>query len=243
MKKEIEYTKLMQFHIQTINDTRKAMIDIIRAAVEKHGCIGTFYRNLGLHHTKDHTEEEYDDSPVVVIRNETYNCYGGFEGNTVYDLFIHPEDGKLLATLNGECGEDFDEPVEHVQVEGLICIVAWLTENGFVEDIEEDPWRCEECGSTDVEYTDNGTLGDWNDFWCNYCEEHSRQIRESELMVTIQDWFHRGLQPDENEVILGLDPDDYGREEAYLDACTDHWNALQNEQKIAIWKQLTYDKR
>lgn len=108
---------------------------------------------------------------------------------------------------------------------------------------DEDPWRCEDCGSTDVEYTDNGTLGDRNDFWCNYCEEHTRQVRESELMAVIQNWFNGELQPEDSEVISGLDPDDYGREEAYLDACTDHWNSLSNEQKISIWKQLTYDKR
>ena len=65
-------------------------------------------------------------------------CYGGYEGNTVYDLFIN-EKSELLCTLNGEAGEDFDEPIENVQVEGLIILVHWLLEHGF---LTSDEARC-----------------------------------------------------------------------------------------------------
>lgn len=252
---EIEkYHKAVQSHLRVISEIRTKLTGIIRDAVERHSYIGTFYKNLGEHHTKDQTEKEYDDSPIVAIQNGTYKCYGGFEGNTVYDIFIDPEDGRLLVTLNGEAGEDFDEPIEHVQVEGLLYIVSWLAENGFVEAAEENPLRCVECGSLNIErqgwlnpnsekfigFTEQDDKGD---NWCNDCEEHTHQVLENELINTIDYWFENDLKPGDPEVISGLDPNDYTTEEEYDTACMELWRARCNEGKIFIWKTLTYDKR
>ncbi|WP_018667217.1 hypothetical protein [Bacteroides gallinarum] len=54
--------------------------------------------------------------------------------------------GKLLCTLNGEAGEDFDEPVENVQIEGLFEIAHWLEEYGFIAaDVDDNKITvCEE---------------------------------------------------------------------------------------------------
>jgi len=114
-----------------INLVRKELIATIANAVKSKGCIGTFYKNVGQHHSIDQTEEEYSNSPVVVIHNKEYNAYGGYEAATVFDLFL--DEGCPICTLNGEAGEDWDEPLENVQVEGLMCIVAWLHENNFIK--------------------------------------------------------------------------------------------------------------
>ena len=84
---------------------------------------------------------------------------------------------------------------------------------------------------------------DRDDCWCNDCEEHTNQVQESELMDTIDDWFHNHLDPDDPEVISGLNSDDYATEGEYNQACSAHWDGLSTEEKISIWKSLNYDKQ
>lgn len=115
-----------------LSEIKEEAIRIIRDAVKKqNNIIGTFYKNRGVRHRKDKNSKEYVDSPIVVIHNSGYYSYGGYEAGTVYDLFMD-EDNRLFCTLNGEAGEDFDEPIEHIQVEGLLEIVHWLEEHNFI---------------------------------------------------------------------------------------------------------------
>lgn len=244
-----------------ISAIRTELTEMIRAAVEASGCIGTFYKNKSVHHTdylpfKEDNADEYDDSPVVAIKNETYNCYGGFEGKTVFDLFIDPEDGKLLATLNGEAGTDFDEPVGHIQVEGLMAIVEWLRKYGFIEAVAENPWRCEECGTLEIQrqgWIDPNTnefigytgCGDKDDNWCIDCEEETKQIRESELLASIEEWwmFIEGIV---KEGITGIEYDRFHTDDSdnelqnadklFITACELWWSKKSTEEKIEIWK-------
>jgi hypothetical protein len=110
-------------------------------------------------------------------------------------------------------------------------------------DEEPDPWRCAECGSLDVEFTDSGCMGDRNAYWCHNCEEHTHQVLESELMKeTVEDWFANHLQPDDDEVISGLKRGDYASDEEYVAACKEMWDAKTNQEKIDIWHELTRDK-
>lgn len=111
-----------------------------------------------------------------------------------------------------------------------------------VEVETNDPWRCAECGSLDVEFTDSGCIGEDNDYWCSNCEEHTLQVQESELMKDIEDWFANHLNPDDDEVISGLSSDDFATAEEYDSACNEKWNALSIEEKIHIWHELTRDK-
>lgn len=239
-------------HAQAVLAIRNTLIDMIRAVVEKqNGCIGTFYKNLGEHHTKDQTEEEWDNSPIVAIQNPTYNCYGGFEGNTVYDIFFHPEDCMLLVTLNGEAGEDFDEPIENVQAEGLLCIVSWLAEKGFVGAKEEDPWCCVECGSLEVEQkvwidpnTEKMTAQDGvdsGDCWCNDCQEHTSQTQESNLLSRIEEWWTYADYETRVDV-TGLFDDMFASLNEHDKAMKEHWVNLTKEEKMAIWKSKIYGK-
>ena len=117
--------------LTTIN-IRKKYILLIREAVKgNNNIIGTFYKNQGKHYRDDEISVEYETSPIVVIQNSNYFGYGGYEANTVYELFIN-DAGELFCILYGETGEDFNEPVEHIQTEGLIEITHWLAEQGFI---------------------------------------------------------------------------------------------------------------
>ena len=79
-----------------------------------------------------------------------------------------------------------------------------IPENPAVE-TSADPWRCEECGSLEVSYrtwVDSNTgqvapaAPEQDDLWCDGCEEHTYQIRESELMsATVELWWRDGKLP------------------------------------------------
>lgn len=116
----------------SLQNIREDYIGIIRGAVEKeNNILGTFYQNRGKHFQHDENSPEYENSPIVVIQNPEYFSYGGYEANTIYELFIDSI-GELHCTLNGESGEDYNEPIKHVQIEGLINITHWLAEQGFI---------------------------------------------------------------------------------------------------------------
>lgn len=150
---------------------RNEAFSLIQNAVAKHRILGTFYQNLGKHYAHDQTLEQYDTAPIVITHNDSFGTYGGYAAATVYELFID-EKGRLLCTLNGEAGEDFNEPLEHIQIEGLLCIVRWLMKHGLVID---NPWRCEVCGSLAVQ----------EQIWVdtNTCEAYSQAYNRDEITV------------------------------------------------------------
>lgn len=234
-----------------ISKIRDELIGRIRTAVEQNNnCIGTFYRNLGQHHTIDQTTEEYDDSPVVVVHNLAYYGYGGFESDTVYDIFVSAGNDKLYVTLNGEAGEDFDELIENVQVEGLLNIVSWLIGNGFIEDGKNDPWRCSACGSLQVEcrtWTDANTgedaAGDDSiKFRCQDCD-NDNAIFESEYLPRVEEWWNGAASGQKQEIveIVQADfPDNDTREARIGKACQEFWHNRTNDQKIEIWRKYIY---
>ena len=233
-----------------IDTIRDEALSLIRGAVAEHKIIGTFYKNLGEHYSHDQEPDEYDSSPIVVTCNPSFGSYGGYEAATVYELFTD-ERGRLLCTLNGEAGEDFDEPLEHIQAEGLLCIVEWLVEYGFIAD---DPWRCEECGSLAVQahvWIDSNTkevvLGAQNrdEHHCADCDANTCQIRESELLRNITGWW-RTLEGAVKEDISGIrfedfrtgDSDDELQETdiRFSEACRMWWEKKTNVEKIRLWK-------
>jgi hypothetical protein len=106
-------------------------------------------------------------------------------------------------------------------------------------DEESDPWRCSECGSLDVEYTDTGCMGDRNAYWCRNCEKHTRQVQESELMRTIEEWWGK-TDFKQMERITGYRQSDYSTEDGYqafVDAGNVWWNGKTNNEKIEIWNE------
>ncbi len=108
---------------------------------------------------------------------------------------------------------------------------------------EEDPWRCAECGSLDVEFTDSGCMGNSNDYWCHKCEEHTKQVLESELMQTVEKWWS-GLDFKTMEHLTGnrqVDFDPADGFQAFVDACRWWFDGKTNEEKIFIWHELSHD--
>ena len=86
-----------------------------------------------------------------------------------------------------------------------------IPENPAVE-TSADPWRCEECGSLEVSYrtwVDSNTgqvapaAPEQDDLWCDGCEEHTYQIRESELMSdTVEPWWNDGTTEEDCRSVI-----------------------------------------
>ena len=137
----------------------------------------------------------------MVVHNSAFYGYGGYESATVYELFIDGN-GKLLCTLNGEAGEDFDEPIGQVQTEGLLEIAHWLEEHGFISaDVNDDEIVvCEGCGSDNIQTqawvdpnarTFIGTTGiDRYDNWCDECEDHQPFCTLKEFKERMEEWWN-----------------------------------------------------
>ena len=75
------------------------------------------------------------------------------------------------------------------------------------------------------------------------CEEHTYQIRESELMSdTVEPWWNDGTTEEDREIITGLNPENFSPKDdrkAFRDACDMWWNGRTNDEKIRLWRQAT----
>ena len=82
-----------------------------------------------------------------------------------------------------------------------------------------------------------------DDLWCDGCEEHTYQIRESELMSdTVEPWWNDGTTEEDREIITGLNPENFSPKDdrkAFRDACDMWWNGRTNDEKIRLWRQAT----
>lgn len=244
MKKLKSNSMLLNGFACRLDAIRQEAIAMITNAVAEHKIIGTFYKNLGDHYRPDEETWEYGSAPAVVTHNDSFGTYGGYEAATVYELFFD-ERGRLLCTLNGEAGEDFDEPIEHIQTEGLLNIVEWLVEHGFVAD---DPWRCEACGSLAVQaniWIDANThevttpAHNRSEHYCSDCDANVYHIRQSELLRNIDRWWHE-QDFRQLEHFTRFRQDDFDPEDGYqafVDACNTWWNALSNNMKICLWNK------
>lgn len=224
-----------------LDTIRQEAIATIINAVAEHKILGTFYQNRGEHYRRDTDTEEYDSSPIVVTHNDSFGTYGSYKAATVYELFFD-ERSRLRCTLNGEAGEDFDEPIEHIQIEGLLRVVEWLVEHGFVAD---DPWRCEECGSLAVQtniWIDANThevivpAQNRSEHYCSDCCANVYLIRQSELLHNIRHWFDTA-PPHALAYLSGYRPKDYADEALFRRACLEYWETLSINKKIAAWDE------
>ena len=77
---------------------------------------------------------------------------------------------------------------------------------------------------------------DKDDLWCDDCAEHTRQVRESELMSdTVEPWWNDGTTEEDREIITGLNPENFSPK----DACDMWWRGRTNGEKIRLWRQAT----
>ena len=112
---------------------------------------------------------------------------------------------------------------------------------------DNNPWRCEKCGSTDVqervwknvntaEIVDGGNC-DRADYYCNNCEGHNRLERESELLRRAIGWWEE-TDFREMERITGYRQPDFDPDEGYqafVDTCNSWWNGKTTDEKITIY--------
>lgn len=241
MKKLKSNSMLLSGFACRLDAIRQEAVATITNAVAEHKIIGTFYKNLGDHYRPNEETWEYGSAPAVVTHNDSFGTYGGYEAATVYELFFD-ERGRLHCTLNGEAGEDFDEPIENIQTEGLLCIVEWLVEHGFVAD---DPWCCEACGSLAVQaniWIDANThevttpAHNRSEHYCSDCCANVYLIRQSELLQNIRRWFDTA--PTHALAYLsGYRPKDYADEALFRRACLEYWETLSINKKIAAWDE------
>lgn len=236
-------------HLSIIS-IRRLLMEKIRDAVKKeNNIIGTFYQNRGVHF-RDNEYPEYYTSPIVVTHNAGFYSYGGYESATVYELHIN-EDEKLYCTLNGEAGEDFDEPIEHIQLEGLVEIAHWLEEYGFItsDNSYDDIVVCDECGSDDIQtqaWVDPnthifiGTTGiDRDDNWCGECEDHQPFCTLKEFKERMEEWWN-SLDANQMEQITGCRQGKCpagDNHQGFAETCNEWWENKGYDEKRKIWKE------
>lgn len=136
----------------------RVIFQIKKAVTDNGNCIGTFLRNKGERYRESNEQDMYDNPPIAIVYNKEYNTYGKAKAATVYDLFLNA-DNQLFLTLNGESGEDFDEPVTAISTESLVRILQWLHKekvilndniyfNHTLKKLEEDEALCEKLMET-----------------------------------------------------------------------------------------------
>ena len=198
--------------------------------------------------------DDDDERPIIAVNANS--CFPN--PNDIEVCAISIVDGILkIDGVDKSEGYPIEFQTKDVFAGHLSYIIDYLPAIGRMDDVSsktipEDPWRCEECGSLNVDMkvwvgsnTGEQTAQDCvdrGDCWCYDCEEHTNQVQENDLIDTINYWFHNDLKPDDTEVISGLNSEDYATEEEYDQACNNHWESLSSEKRISIWKSLNYDK-
>lgn len=233
IRKDIHLTQLVRL--------RKSLTSKIEDAVIKHGGY------IDMLYLTEQGDTEYEDSPIVVSNDDSaFRRYGGYEAATILNLY---RNGSIHCTLNGESGENFEQPISAVQIEGLIEIAHWLEEYGFISSEEDDPYVCGECGSQDIqtqawvnpnthEYIGT-TEEDRDDNWCDECEEHNYFCLKSEFEERMQTWWEE-TDFTAMERITGYRQDDFSPEDGYqefVDVCNDWWHKKSYDERRAVWNE------
>ena len=164
---------------------RQHLVTLVRQAVVRAGgCLGTFYKNVGVHHMEYKSGDMYEDVPAVVFSRGMACTAGGYESAMLYDVYLAPDD-RLMCTLDDKYCSEYDVPLDTLLLESLFEVVHWLRIHSFLPDTDEPEWVCEECGSSDVEtlawvnpnedntFVDFLGTDDRGNNWCHNCEEHT----------------------------------------------------------------------
>lgn len=161
------------------------LVALVRQAVVRAGgCLGTCYKNVGIHHMEYSSADMYEDAPAVVFQNGMVCTAGGYESAMLYDIYLASDD-ILMCTLDDKYSSEYDIPFDTLLLESMLDIVHWLRIHSFLPDTDEPEWVCEECGSSDVEtlawvnpnedntFVDFLGTDDRGNNWCHHCEEHT----------------------------------------------------------------------
>lgn len=164
---------------------RQHLVMLVRQAVVRAGgCLGTFYKNVRVHHMEYKSGDMYDDVPAVAFHRGMACTAGGYESAMLYDVYLAPDD-RLMCTLDDKYCSEYDVPLDTLLLESLFEVVHWLRINNFLPETDAPAWVCEECGSSDVEtlalvnpnednsFVDFLGTDDRGNNWCHHCEEHT----------------------------------------------------------------------
>lgn len=164
---------------------RQHLVTLVRQAVVRAGgCLGTFYKNVGVHHMEYDSEDMYEDVPAVVFQRGMAYTAGGYESAMLYDVYLTSDD-MLMCTLDDKDCSGYDIPFDTFLLESMLDIVHWLHIHSFLLDFDGPEWVCEECGSSEVEtlawvnpnegntFVDFLGTDDRGNNWCHHCEEHT----------------------------------------------------------------------
>lgn len=164
---------------------RQHLVALVRQAVVRTGgCIGTCYKNVGIHHMEYSSEDMYEDIPEVVFQGGMACTDGGYESAILYDIYL-TTDNILMCTLDDKYSSEYDVPLDTLLLESLFWLVHWLRFHSFLPDTDGPEWVCEECGSSEVEtlawvnpnedntFVDFLGTDDRDNNWCHHCEEHT----------------------------------------------------------------------
>lgn len=115
-------------------------------------------------------------------------------------------------------------------------------------DERHDPYRCCDCGSTDVEIKiwskvneggrPNGDCEEYECSFCNNCDGNVRIRPTSYLLAGVEQWWE-GTDFRTMEYLTGYRQGDFDPEDGcqdFVDACNSWWNALSTEEKIRLWR-------
>lgn len=115
-------------------------------------------------------------------------------------------------------------------------------------DERHDPYRCCDCGSTDVEIKiwskvneggrPNGDCEEYECCFCNNCDGNVRIRPTSYLLAEAEQWWG-GTDFRTMEYLTGCRQGDFDSEDGcqdFVDACNSWWNALSTEEKIRLWR-------
>lgn len=110
---------------------RQRLVTLVRQAVVRAGgCLGTFYKNLQIHHMEYKSGDMYDDVPAVVFRGGVACTAGGYESAMLYDIYLAPHDSLMCTVDDKDCSEN-DVPLDTLLLESLFEVVHWLRINHF----------------------------------------------------------------------------------------------------------------
>lgn len=110
---------------------RQRLVTLVcQAVVRAGGCLGTFYKNLQIHHMEYKSGDMYDDVPAVVFRGGVACTAGGYESAMLYDIYLAPDDSLMCTVDDKDCSEN-DVPLDTLLLESLFEVVHWLRINHF----------------------------------------------------------------------------------------------------------------
>lgn len=162
------------------------LVALVRQAVVRAGgCLGTCYKNVGIHHMEYSSADMYEDVPAVVFQSGMVCTAGGYESAMLYDIYLTSDD-ILMCTLDDKYSSEYDIPFNTLLLESMLDIVHWLRFHSFLPDTDEPEWVCEECGSSEVEtlaWVNPNEDNSFVDFWVQMTEVTTGVIIVRSILV------------------------------------------------------------